>query len=316
MTEDNKIGVGFITYGGITAKYLPYFLPSLFAQTEKNFFVLAFDNTEEKNNLNIKYLNNHYSQVKVLSVSRNIGFARAYNKLIEKAIKREAEYFLAINPDMILEPQALEEMVKELKADKKLAAVSPKILRWDFENRKKTKIIDSCGIVLENGLRFRDAGQGEVDQGQYDNAPIIGPSGAAGMYRISALEKIKENGQYFDERFFMYKEDCDLTYRFYLAGFKAKCIPNAIVYHHRTVSSRGKGFWQIILGRREKSKQVKKWSFFGQQIIFLKYWHQQNSFDKLVILWQEFKMIVFILLFEPYLLKELYRAWRLGRGGR
>jgi GT2 family glycosyltransferase len=316
MAEDDKIGVGFITYSGITAKYLPYFLPSLFAQTEKNFFVLAFDNTEEKNNPNIKYINSHYPQVEILSVSRNIGFARAYNKLIKEAIKRGAEYFLAINPDIILEPKALKEMVKALAVEGNLAAVSPKILYWDFANKKKTNIIDSCGIVLERGLRFRDAGQGEIDQGQYDKAPIIGPSGAAGMYRISVLEKIKKNGQYFDERFFMYKEDCDLAYRLYLAGFKTKPVSNAIVYHHRTVSSRGKKIWQIIWGRRQKSKQAKKWSFFGQQIIFFKYWHRQNWRNKLAVLYQELKMIVFVLLFEPYLLKELYRAWRLGCSGR
>ena len=93
-------------------------------------------------------------------------------------------------------------------------------------------------------------------------------------------------------------------------------MPSAIVYHDRTVKSVGSGIRGLIQTRRDKTPQTKKWSFFGQQVIFLKYWHRQNWRDKLAIAAGEFKMIVFVLLFEPYLLVELYRAWKATRHGK
>ena len=146
---------------------------------------------------------------------------------------------------------------------------------------------------------------------KFNNISILGPSGAAAMYRLSALEKVKFNGQYFDEMMFMYKEDCDLAYRLFLAGFKSKCVSDAIIYHDRTVAGKGDGNLQVAINRKYKSQQVKKWSFVNQQIIFLKYWHLQNFYGKLTIIWNEFKMIVFIILFEQYLLRQYWGLWKM-----
>jgi GT2 family glycosyltransferase len=300
-----KLVVGFITYGKSTTKYLPYFLPSLKEQSFKDFTILCFDNSEEENNKNLRYIKKNYPEIEIMRTGENLGFGRAYNKMIKRAAEMGAEYFLALNPDMILEPNAVERMVKAMDKDSSLAAVSPKILRWDFTKNRKTNIVDTCGIKLLPGLRFVDAEQGAKDAGILAGAGILGPSGAAGLYRLSALEKAKEDNQYFDELMFMYKEDCDLAYRLFLAGFKSKCVKEAIVYHDRSVSGQGRGNLEIALNRRNKDKQVKKWSFLGQQIIFVKYWKLQNWKNKLAIIWYEFKMLVFILLFEQYLLIEL-----------
>lgn len=119
---------------------------------------------------------------------------------------------------------------------------------------------------MKPGLRFVDAGQGEPDKGQYDDINILGPSGAAAMYRLEALEKAEQNGQYFDELMFMYKEDCDLAYRLKLAGYKSKCAPDAIIYHDRTARAKGEGNLKVFFNRGNKSQQIKKWSFLNQQI--------------------------------------------------
>jgi len=211
---------------------------------------------------------------------------------------------LALNPDIALEADVLEKIVEEMDKDKALGSAMPKILRWDFNNQKKTDIIDSCGLKLLPGLRFVDYKAGEP-AGVNFAGEVIGVSGALAIYRLSALEKIKQNGQYFDELMFMYKEDCDLAYRLFLGGFKAKCVSDAIAYHDRTVRGVGEKNIEIALNRKNKSRQAREWSFLNQQIIFMKYWRLQSRFNKLAIVWFEFKMLIFILFFEPYLLKEL-----------
>ncbi|HOZ55872.1 MAG: N-glycosyltransferase [Parcubacteria group bacterium ADurb.Bin316] len=299
-----KLAIGIILYEDFTAKYLPYFLQSLKKQTWQDFELLVFDNGEKLEDSNIAVVNEYFPNVKWQGVKKNLGFARAYNFLIREAKDAGAEYFLAINPDVILEPDVLELLVKEIGGNQELGSVCPKIMQWNFAKNQKTNIIDSGGIKLKSGLRFFDVGQGEVDHGQFDNTEILGPSGAASLYRLSALEKAKEDNQYFDELMFMYKEDCDLAYRLQLAGFKSKCVANALVYHDRTAQGKGESDSKIIKARLFKSRQVKEWSFLHQQIIFIKYWHILNFAEKLNAVIYELKMIIFVLLFEQHLLKQ------------
>ena len=315
MSTNNlkKIYIGFITYGSSTAPYLPYFLPSLMSQINADCKIVAIDNSEEKDNDNLTYIKNNYPEIVLEWAGKNLGFSKAFNLMIKKAVDNGAEYFLALNPDMILEPDMVNYLVKELDNNKKLGSVSPKILRWDFADKKKTKIIDTCGIILLPGLRFADSGQGAEDQGQYDDSDIIGPSGSAALYRISALEKIKQPGEYFDELMFMYKEDCDLAYRLFLAGFKSKCVSSGIAFHDRSSGRQGNSDLKIILNRKNINRQVKKWSFLHQQIIFKKFWGTIDLKNKLALILYQIKIFIFILFFEPYLIKQLLLLYKIRK---
>ncbi len=205
---------------------------------------------------------------------------------------------------MILNHDMIEKLILAIGKDENLASAAPKIFKWDFANKKKTKIIDTCGIKEISALRSVDIGQGEVDNGQYDKSEILGPSGAAAIYKLSALDKVKDEYGYFDERMFMYKEDCDLAYRLWSNGYKSKLVPNAIVYHDRTAGAIGKSDIKTAINRKNKSKQVKEWSFLNQHIIFIKHWKTLNLKRKIEVIYFAFKMFIFALLYEQYLLKQ------------
>lgn len=310
-----KLVVGFITYNNSSAKYLSDFLPSLKESLEflhkDEYKILAFDNSDQDDHVNknkIEEFNqNNSSIVEYLSTDNNLGFSRAYNILIRSALRTQANYFLIINPDVILEKDAIKNLVLALSDRSDLGSVSPKIRRWDFNSNTKTKIIDSCGLILKPGLRFSDLGQGSRDDKQFDKLPIIGPSGAAGLFRISALETIQENNNYFDENFFMYKEDCDLAYRLSCRNIKSILVPEAIVYHDRTASSHGHGILAKIITRSQKSRQVRSWSFINQHFLFIKHWSKQGFFSKFIIICQVITFGIFSLILEQYNLKEYKR---------
>jgi GT2 family glycosyltransferase len=305
QTNGPKLTIGFITYGLSTAKYLPYFLSSLKEQIFKDFKVLAFDNSEEAENENVELLKNNYPEIEILRTGENLGFAKAYNIMINRAIANGAKYFLAINPDVIMESNLLARLIEAIDSGNEFWAVTPKILKWDFSNNEKTNIIDSCGLIMRSGLRFFEQGQSEIDKGQYDDAAIFGCGAAVALYKAEALEKVAENGQYYDELMFMYKEDCDLAYRLNFAGYKTKLVADALAYHTRTASGYGENIFSIALNRRNKSRAVKEWSFLNQQIIYFKYWNLQNFKNKLAIIWWEIKMLLYIIFFEQYLLKQI-----------
>lgn len=308
-----KLAIGLITYRA--AKYLPYFLPSLEAQTFNDFKVFILDNSEREENENKKYFQKNKINLEIDFewAGENIGFARGFNKLIGKAKKYSPKYFMMMNFDMILEPDMLEKMIKTMDDDDRLGSASPKIRVWDFENNKKTNIIDSCGIAVKSGLRFVDIGQGQIDENQFDEVKILGPSGTAPIYRMDALKKIKRNGEYFDELMFMYKEDCDMAYRLFLAGYASKLASDAVCYHDRTVKGDGEGDLRIAMNRKNKSRQVKKWSFLNQQIMFVKYWRLQSFVGKLAIIWYQIKILFFILLFEQFLFLELIPLFKIRK---
>lgn len=314
-----KLIIGFITYGETAARYLPYFLNSLKEQKLEDANIIALDNNENADNENIRILNKY--GIEYERAGGNIGFARGYNKLIRKAVELQAEYFLALNCDMILNTDAIEKMVNALDEDKKLSSVCPKIMKWNFGDRRgdtnaahanenkreKTNIIDSCGIREVSALRFSDLGQGEEDRGQCGGGEILGPSGAAAMYRISALKKVVEGENYFDELMFMYKEDCDLAYRLKLAGYTSICVCDAVIYHDRTAAAHKLSDIHVALNRKNKSRRVKEWGFLNQHIIFIKYWRLQTWRQKIEIIWYAFRMFIYICVFEQYLLYQYFK---------
>lgn len=302
----SELTIGFLTYGQTTAKYLPFFLPSLQQQAGVAFNIVALDNSEKSDNDNARYIKKNFPDIDFQWAGSNLGFAAAYNILLRRAVAAGAKYFLIINPDIVLEPDCLAKLVEVLERNQYLGAVAPKVLRWDFVNNRPTKQIDTCGIVAEPGLRFVDLGQAVLDRGQFDCHQILGPSGCCGLYRLAALEDIKVKDQYFDENFFMYKEDVDLAYRLKLAGWRCSLLPQALVYHDRSVAAQGNSKFQIIKNRASKSSQSHRWSFIGQQIIFWKYYALQDWFGKLMTRWYQAQIWLFVLWQE----REMWQVYQ------
>jgi GT2 family glycosyltransferase len=306
--------IGIITYGKSTAKYLPYFLASIKEQTDHDFELYVYDNTDDGSVAYRETLDGCGLDFKIFRSGTNLGFAKAYNVLINQAIKAGAEYFLAVNPDMVFEPSFLSRLTSALDSEKSAGAVTAKILRWDFANRRKTQMIDSLGIVADKYFRFFDDQQGLPDsQALTSRKEIFGFTGATALLRLEALRDVAFKREFFDELMFMYKEDCDLSMRLRLAGWKIILEPLAIAYHDRTAANVGQSVAQIAGGRKFKSRKVKQWSFLNQLILLYK-------FDRILPLriripaWTyEMLSIGYASIFEPFLLKELQTFIRLRK---
>ena len=305
-----KLAVACLCYNQSSSPYLPEFLESLeiaLASAAAACLVLAGDNSDVEPFINREIIAHHNLNsafpARLIAFEKNLGFAAAYNRLIKMAEAEGCDYFLMLNPDMIVEPTAITKLIEAICMKSELAAVCPKIYRWDFKGGKKTKIIDSCGIMMKPGLRFYDLGQGESDSGCYDNTKVFGPSGAAALFRLSALDAIIENGQYFDERFFMYKEDCDLAYRLNKAGLKTLFVPQAIMYHDRSAASQG-SILATLHNWRQRSRQTRIWSFVNQHLIFAKHLTNEGLYSHFIVYARIVFYFIFSLILAPFLLKS------------
>lgn len=166
-----------------------------------------------------------FPEVKLIELDKNYGFAKGNNIGIREAFKdKEVKYIFALNNDTVVHPDCLREMVRVAESDERIGMVQPKVMRFD----KKT--IDTTGHIIRFGMVV-DRGQGEPDIGQYDDKTddIIGTCACACLYKREMLENIG----LFDESFITYYEDAELSWRAYKKVWKAKFVPNAIVWHKR-----------------------------------------------------------------------------------
>ncbi|MGA8875313.1 MAG: glycosyltransferase [Candidatus Korobacteraceae bacterium] len=104
-------------------------------------------------------------------------------------------------------------------------------------DRHKTNIIDSTGIYFTPNMRHLDRGAEEIDRGQYDRLQyVFGATGAAAFYRRSFIDDVSVEGEFFDEEFFAFREDGDLSWRAQLMGWKCLYVPTAVAWHVRRVT--------------------------------------------------------------------------------
>lgn len=201
-------------------------LNSLKKSTYSNFEVIFIDNGSERNEA--KILAKEFSsslKIKFIRNKENLGFAQGCNQGINEAFKDpNVEFICLLNNDTKVVANFLNEAISKFRQSEnqqknfKTGMVAIRIM-----NYTQPKKIDSLGIQLtQGGLAFNRRNKREK---------IFCPCGAAAIYSKEMLEKIKENGFYFDPDYFCYAEDLDLGFRGRLVNFNCLLAEKAVVYH-------------------------------------------------------------------------------------
>lgn len=302
-----KVSIIIIHYN--TPDYLKTCFEAIFKQTYKNIEVIFIDNNSPDEE-GLEFVQDNYeNRVTIIANKENLGYAKAANQGIDIAIANKADYIVITNPDIIYSPSYFEKVVSRMNNDPKLAAITGKIYKYDFKNNKATKVIDTVGLLAYKNRRIVDDGQGLVDEGQFNKeCAVFGVSGACPMYRREALEDVEIMGEFFDEDFFMYKEDVDLSWRFLLYGWESLFYPKAIAYHGRGTGVH-KRFTrpQILRNRKNLTRFQKSYSFKNQLLMETKN-ELPGTFiaDFFHIIAKKIIRPIYTLFFEPYLLKQYF----------
>ena len=167
--------------------------------------------------------------------------------------------------------------------------------------------LDHVGLKIFKSGKVVDRGENELDRGQYNSqGQVFGVSGACAFYRLVALEDIKFNNEYFDEDFFAYKEDIDISYRLRWRGWKIYYCPQAISYHHRQVFGGKVNIKDFILRRQKRSSLLKYYSYRNHLYLLIKNKSLINFFrDFFFIFFYELGKFFYILFFEPKTLEAI-----------
>ena len=194
-------------------------IESIWAQTEQDFELIVIDNGSKDESLEIARSYRGRDRYTLIENAENTGFSHAVNQGIAIA---KGEYAVLFNNDAFAEPDWLAELIRTADADPKIFAVSSLMLRF-----YEPELADDAGdYVTILGFACK-RGDGLKASRYTKPCRIFSACGGAALYRKSILEEIGT----FDENFFAYFEDVDLSWRANNAGYKCVLCPTAKCYH-------------------------------------------------------------------------------------
>lgn len=250
-------------------QYLETCLSSLVRQTYKNIEIIFVDNGSSDGS--IDYVRNKFPGVVILGHAANLGFAEGVNSGIR--ISR-GEFIATINNDAQADENWINNLVKVIESDQGIGCCGSKMMRYYARN-----IIDSAGIVVYQNGNAYDRGSEEEDKGQYNSQEeIFGACAGAALYRRKMLDKIG----LFDKDYFAYLEDVDISFRMRLFGWKCIYVPDALVYHmHSATSKQASPFKLFYL---ERNKLWNMWKYYPVTTLIMQFPYTNIFYYKYLLL--------------------------------
>ena len=204
-----------------------------------------------------------YPGVTLLRAPRNLGFAGGNNLALREVRSR---YVVLLNNDAVAAPDAVRALVRAMdEAPEDVAAMSATVLLagrfraaapdedpadavrgpdglWVPDPDGDVRLVNSTGNEVRRDGFGQDRGWLADAARHHPARDVFGFSGAAAVLRTSALRDVG----LFDESFFMYYEDTDLSWRLRLAGYRVQHCAGAVVDHeHAASSGEGSDFFRF-----------------------------------------------------------------------
>lgn len=175
--------------------------------------------------------------VKVVFDEMDIGFCKG-NNIGMRHLREDVDYVLFLNPDAFLFPDFILNAIQFMEApiNQNVGMLTPTLLGYDIKKDRATGKYDSTGIFRKWYGRWYDRGQGEdthtLSLTKQEEVPAI--CGALMFCRKKALDSVLIRGEeVFDNSFYMYKEDIDLSLRLKAKGWKLYLLPLLKAHHCR-----------------------------------------------------------------------------------
>jgi GT2 family glycosyltransferase len=200
--------------------------------------IIVLDN--QSTDGSIEYLRPRFPNVLFINNETNLGFARACNKGLSYA---RGEYVLFLNPDTLLEENTLEKCLAFFEFQKDAGAIGVKMLDGSGKFLKESKRsfpspltsfykLFGLAKLFPKSKIFNSYYAGHLDKNKNHEVDVL--AGAFMMIRKKVLDEIGG----FDEAFFMYGEDIDLSYRIQKSGYKNYYLAETEIIHFKGESTR------------------------------------------------------------------------------
>ena len=183
----------------------------------KNFEIILIDNASKDNShINCK---KQFPTIKLIENSENLGFCEGNNVGLRIA---KGEFVVVINPDTIVDPKWLEELLKAYKTNGE-GIYQPKFLA----STDHSMLLSTGNMIQIFGFGFSRS-KGDTDKKQYENFEKI--DYASGTCLFTSKHVLSKIGL-FDPFLFAFHDDLELCWRGALNKISSFYVPTALVYH-------------------------------------------------------------------------------------
>lgn len=229
-SKDKK--VAYIVVCWNNRKIIDECLKSLKRQTYKPTDIYVIDNASSDGSAD--YIAKHHPEVKLIRSSVNTAFAKGNNIVIKEALKDETVAYIAlINSDAVIDKEWTAEIVKYIHDKPRVAGVQG--ITLDYYDHKT---VDAEHIFVASNFQSTQHGYGETYKEAYAHPrKVFGVNAAAAIYTRKFIEEQPQQ-KLFDEKFYMYLEDVDVSFRAIMSGWSNYYIPSARAYHMGSVSAK------------------------------------------------------------------------------
>jgi GT2 family glycosyltransferase len=212
-----RASVIVLNYNGL--RYLDVCFAALREQhLSGGFEIIMVDNASTDGS--VEHVLGRHPEVRVVEAGTNLGFAAGNNLGMDQAM---GTHLVLLNNDTRPRPGWLEALVAAAESGDRVGAVTSKIV---YLNRPD--VLQNTGSLLLSDGSGGDRGTGEEDRGQYDAPEEV--FGACGCAVLLSRPMLADVGS-FDDSFFAYYEDLDLSWRMRLRGWRVLYEPQAVVEH-------------------------------------------------------------------------------------
>jgi len=208
-------------------------LDSIFNLDYNEFEVIVVDNGSSDGS--VEEIKTKYPNVHLIESEINLGVAGGRNLGIRYANEKfNYKFLLFLDDDIVIDKSALSEMVNSFNINGNIGIVAPKCYLTNFPG-----VIGYAGGMSVNLFtgKITDIGNGEKDEGQFDESKFISSCGGLCLVSRELINKVG----IFDEKFNPYGwEDVDLSLRARQKSFKIFYNHKAVFYHKGGKKGRGK----------------------------------------------------------------------------
>lgn len=227
MCMQPKVSIILVNYNGYRDTI--ECLQSLRDITYPNYEVIVVDNASTDESAG--EISSFTKDNEILIMSKeNGGFSAGNNIGIKYALEHNTDYCLLLNNDTVVEPNFLDKLISGFAFSGNCGLTIGKIL---YESNRDT-IWYAGGSISRKTAKTEHWHYREIDEGLQDNPQVV--SFATGCCMCLSKETIEKVGL-LDERYFLYEEDADYSYRIADAEFELLYIPEARIYHKVSAST-------------------------------------------------------------------------------
>ena len=191
----------------------------------------------------------------VITLAKNLGFGAGHNKIMDRL---DSDYHAVINPDITLDTDVLTALCAWLDAHPEAVMATPRLLFPDGTEQYTAKRRPSFIALLSRQTPFFKKAEQHYLMRDADLTKPQKIDFCTGCFFVMRTEVFRKIGG-FDESYFMYVEDADITRKAQSCG-AVYYVPETYVYHawHRDARRKWKNFWMQI---RSMLHYWCKWGF-------------------------------------------------------